>query len=106
MKNYALILVHVATAGVLLGVACSDPVQRKLQGKWVSKDGNTKLQISEKHLTMDNDAVIPEQYFMHGDTIFTSYQGKRPYTKFVVQKLEANDLTLVSDDSSVTEYSR
>jgi len=106
MKNYALILVHVATASVLFAVACSSPVQRKLEGKWTSKDGKTKLQISSKHLTMDNDAVIPEDYFMKGDTIYTSYGGSQPYTKFVVQKLSDNDLTLVDPDSTSMEFSR
>jgi len=106
MKNLALVLVHVATASVLLAVACSQPVKNKLQGKWTSKDGNTKLQISEKNLTMDNDAVIPEYYFLKGDTIYTSYEGHSPYTKFVVQKLESNNLTLVADDSTSMEFSR
>ncbi|HEY0246125.1 MAG TPA: hypothetical protein VGC01_11220 [Mucilaginibacter sp.] len=106
MKNYALILVHVATAFVLLAVACSDPIKSKLQGKWTSKDGKTKLQITDKHLTMDNDAVVPEDYFVKGDTIYTSFQGNRPYTKFVVHKLENNNLTLIGPDSISTEYSR
>jgi len=106
MKNYALIFVHIATASVLLAVACSEPIKSRLQGKWTSKDGATKLQISAKHLTMDNDALIPEEYFMKGDTIYTSYEGNRPYTKFVVQKLENNNLTLVDDDSISMEFSR
>jgi len=106
MKKYDLILVHVATAGVLLAVACSSPATNKLQGKWTSKDGKTKLQISAKHLTMDDKALIPEQYFMHGDTIYTSYQGTSPYTKFVVQKLNDNDLTLIDQDSTSMEFSR
>jgi len=106
MKNYALILVHVATASVLLAVACSNPVKSKLQGKWTSKDGKTKLQISAKHLTMDVNAAIPESYFMRGDTIYTSYAGTEPYTKFVVQKLGDNDLTLVDPDSTSMEFSR
>ena len=106
MKNYALILVHIAAASVLFAVACSSPAQRKLEGKWTSKDGKTKLQITSKHLTMDNDAVIPEDYFMKGDTIYTSYQGNRPYTKFVVQKLGDNNLTLVDADSTSMEFSR
>jgi len=106
MKNYALILVHVATASVLLSVACSSPAQKKLEGKWTSKDGKTKLQITSKHLTMDNDALIPEEYFMKGDTIYTSYAGNQPYTKFVVQKLSDNDLTLVDPDSTSMEFSR
>jgi hypothetical protein len=106
MKNYALILVHVATASVLLAVACSNPAKSKLQGKWTSKDGRTKLQIDEKHLTMDNNAIIPEDYFMRGDTIYTSYAGNQPYTKFVVQKLSDNNLTLMDPDSTSVEFSR
>ena len=106
MKNYALIAVHVATAFVLLAVACSDPMKSRIQGKWTSKDGKTKLQITDKHLTMDNDAVVPEDYFVKGDTIYTSFQGKKPYTKFVVHKLESNNMTLVDPDSISTEYSR
>lgn len=106
MKNYALVLVHVATAFVLLAVACSSPATSKLQGKWTSKDGKTKLQISAKHLTMDNNAIILENYFLRGDTIYTSYQGNSTYTKFVVQKLGDNDLTLVDQDSTSMEFSR
>ena len=106
MKNYALILVHVATASVLLGVACSSTPQNKLQGKWTSKDGKTKLHITAKHLTMDEKEMIPEDYFMRGDTIYTSYAGNRPYTKFVVQKLESNNLTLEEPDSTSLEFSR
>ena len=74
MKNLALIFVHVASAAVLMVVACSDPVKSKIQGKWISKDGHTKMQITEKQITMDNDGVIPEDYFVKGDTIYTSYQ--------------------------------
>jgi len=106
MKNYALVLVHVATASVLLAVACSSPVKSKLQGKWTSRDGKTKLQITAKHLTMDNNAIIPENYFLRGDTIYTSYQGNSTYTKFVVQKLGDNDLTLMDQDSTSMEFSR
>jgi uncharacterized protein (DUF2147 family) len=106
MKNYALILVHVAAASVLLGAACSDAPKNKLQGKWTSKDGNTRLQIKATQLTMDNDALIPEKYFIKGDTIYTSYQSSGPYTKFVVQRLDDNNLTLMEPDSVSVEFSR
>jgi hypothetical protein len=106
MKKFALIFIHLATASVLLAVACSSPVKNKIQGKWTSKDGRTKLQITEKQLTTDEKALIPEDYFIHGDTIYTSYRGKRPYTKFVVQKLDASNLTLEDQDSVSVEFSR
>ncbi|MDB5112085.1 MAG: hypothetical protein JWR67_3199 [Mucilaginibacter sp.] len=106
MKSYSLIFIHMAVATVLFAVACSDPVKSKLKGKWTSKDGKTKLQITEKHLTMDDNAVVPEEYFIKGDTIFTSYEGNRPYTKFVVQKLEENSLMLLAPDSTIMEFSR
>jgi len=106
MKKFALIFIHVATASILMAVACSSPVSNKIQGKWLSKDGKTKLTITDKHLTTDEQALIPEDYFMKGDTIYTSLQGKRPYTKFVIQKLDASNLTLVEPDSVSVEYSR
>ena len=106
MKNYALVLVHVATAYVLLALSCSDPRGNKLEGKWVSKDGKTKLHITAKHLTMDDKEMLPEDYFLKGDTIYTSYTGNRNYNKFVVQKLENNKLTLQEPDSTSMEFSR
>ena len=106
MKKFALIFIHVAIASVLLAVACSSPVKNKIQGSWVSKDGKSKLEITEKNLSMDEKALIPEEYFIKGDTIYASYRGKRPYTKFVVQKLDASNLTLEDADSVSIEYSR
>jgi hypothetical protein len=106
MKKFALIFIHLATASVLLAVACSSPVKNKIQGSWTSKDGKTKLKITDKHLSMDESALIPEEYFVKGDTIYTSFQGKRPYTKFVVQKLDASNLTLEEPDSVSVEFSR
>jgi len=87
MKKYALIFVHVACALVLLIVACSSPVKNKLKGNWHSKDGVTKLNITEKDFTMDDGEAIAEDYFVKGDTIFTSFQGNQPYTRFAVKKI-------------------
>ena len=104
MKNYALIFVHVACALVLVLGACSHPVKNKLQGKWQSKDGAAKLSITEKSFIMDSDDV--EDYFLKGDTIFTSFQGNLPYTSFVVQKLDDHYLKLMGPDSVAVEFSR
>ena len=106
MKRFALIFVHVACASVLLIVACSNPVKNKIQGNWRSKDGSTKLNITEKKFMLDDDDAIAEDYFLKDDTIFTSFQGNQPYTSFVVQKLDDHYLKLMGPDSIAVEYSR
>jgi hypothetical protein len=106
MKKYALIFVHIACAFVLFTVACSNPVKSKLKGNWRSKDGSIKLNISDKTFTMDDGEAIPEDYFVKGDTVFTSFQGNQPYTAFVVQKLDEHYLKLMGPDSVAVEYSR
>jgi hypothetical protein len=55
MKNCALIFVHAGCALVLLLGAYSNPVKSKLQGKWSSKDGSTKLSITGKAFIMENE---------------------------------------------------
>ena len=104
MKKYTLILIPVAC--VFLMASCSNPVKRKLKGNWHSKDGVTKLNITEKDFTLDDGEGIAEDYFLKGDTIFTSYQGNEPYTNFVVQKLDEHYLKLMGPDSVAVEYSR
>jgi hypothetical protein len=106
MKTFALVAVHLVTALLLLLAGCASPVKNKLQGDWTSKDGNTKLKITPKNFAMDKDAEIQEVYFVKGDTIFTSYEGNRPYTKFVIQKLEDNELTLLDPDSALMVFTR
>jgi hypothetical protein len=106
MKKYALVAVHIVIAYLLFVMACSDPIKSKLQGSWRSKDGKTKLKITDKQFTMDNDGEIPEDYFIKGDTIFTSFEGNQPYTKFVINKLEANKLILLNPDAEAVEFSR
>jgi hypothetical protein len=106
MKKYALIFIHAACALVLLTVACSSPVQKKLKGNWHSKDGVTKLKITDKGFIMDDGESIPEDYFVKGDTIFTSFQGNEPLTTFVVQKLDDHNLQLMGPDSVSVDYSR
>jgi hypothetical protein len=86
--------------------ACSNPIKKKLKGYWHSKDGVTKLNITEKAFAMDDGESIPEDYFIKEDTIFTSYQGNEPYTSFVVQKLDDHYLKLLGPDSVTVEFSR
>jgi len=106
MKKYALIFMHVAFALLLLIVACSSPVKNKLKGNWRSKDGATKLNITEKDFTLDDGEAIAEEYFVKGDTIYTSFQGNLPYTNFVVQQVDEHNLKLMGPDSVAVEYSR
>jgi hypothetical protein len=108
MKKNALIVPIVAL--VLLAFACNtEPehqVNTKLVGKWQSKDGNTKLEITDKGFTMDDGKPVTEDYFVNNDTIFTSYQGSRPFTKFLIKDLNDHKLTLFYPDSDLVEFSR
>ena len=106
MKKYALIFIHVIFAFVLLTVACSSPVQKKLKGNWHSKDGVTKLKITDKSFITNDDESIPEDYFVKGDTIYTSFKGNEPLTQFVVQKLDDHNLQLTGPDSVAMEFKR
>jgi hypothetical protein len=106
MNKYALIFVHIASAFVLFAAACSNPVKNKLQGNWRSNDGAIKLTITDKSFTLDDGEAVPEDYFMKGDTVFTSFQGNLPYTTFVVEKVDAHYLKLMGPDSVAVEYSR
>lgn len=106
MNKYLLILVHLACAVILITAACSSPVKHKLQGKWKSKDGSVKLDITDKSFTMDDGEPVAEDYFVKGDTLFTTFQGNQPYTRFVVQKLDEHNLKLMGPDSIVVDYSR
>ena len=106
MNKYLLIFVHVACASVLIFAACSSPVKSKIQGNWQSKDGSIKLNITDKSFTMDDGEPIAEDYFVKGDTVFTSFQGNQPYTTFVVQKLDEHNLKLMGPDSVAVEYKR
>ena len=53
---------------------------------------------------MDDEEA--EDYFVKGDTIFTSFEGNLPYTKFVLQKNDDHALKIVGPDSVAMEYSK
>jgi hypothetical protein len=105
MKTFSLLLIPAAWSLVLLA-SCSNPVKNKLKGTWRSKDGTVKLHITEKGFMMDDDESLAEDYFLKGDTIFTSFQGNKPYTGFIIQKLDDNYLKLMGPDSIAVEYNR
>jgi hypothetical protein len=86
--------------------ACSNSNKGKLQGDWKLKSGDTKLKITANKFAMDSDLEYAEDYFVKGDTIFTSFEGNQPYTKFIVQNLDEHDLKLLSPDSTVMEFIR
>jgi hypothetical protein len=106
MKTYALILIHIACAAVLLTPACSNSKASKLQGEWRSNDGATILKITNKVFTLDSDSPIPEDYFVKQDTIYTSYQGNLPYSKFVVKQVDDHQLMLEYPDSALVVFNR
>ena len=83
---------------LMLAVACSNSHKKNLQGEWKLKSGETKLKITEKKFAMDSDLDYAEDYFVKGDTIFSSFQGNQPYSKFVIQKLDEHELKLLSPD--------
>ena len=104
MKNTALILIHVWGAISLCWMACSsNTAGKKLEGEWRSKDG-AKLHITGKKFAMDQDEE--EDYFVKGDTIYTSFQGNLPYTKFALKGVDDHTLKIVGPDSVAMEYSK
>ncbi|RFZ92071.1 hypothetical protein D0C36_11530 [Mucilaginibacter conchicola] len=104
MKTFALVFVHVTGAVVLGMSAChtNPKTDKRLIGTWKSEDSTITLKITDKQFTMEDGASpIPEDYFMKADTIFTSFEGNQPYTKFVIKKLDERNLSLVMPEDSV-----
>lgn len=106
MKNYALVFIHVACAIVLVTAACDKPENSKLKGEWRSADGAIKLKITNRAFTIDSGSPMSEDYFIKEDTIYTSYEGNLPYSKFVVKYLDAHRLKLQYPDSALVVFSR
>jgi len=106
MKTFMLILIHMASAVMLLIGSCSHTPKNKLKGNWHSRQTGTDLQITEDKFTENNGEPVTEDYFIKGDTIFTSYQGNQPYTKFVIQHLDDHNLKLLYPDSVSVAFVR
>jgi hypothetical protein len=99
-------VLYLALAVLLLAASCSNAHKSKLQGDWKLKSGETRLKITARKFAMDSDLQYAEDYFVKGDTIFTSFEGNQPYSKFIVEKLDENNLKLLSPDSTVMEFTR
>jgi uncharacterized protein (DUF2147 family) len=106
MKTFLLVFIHIACACVLLSAACSSSEKSNLKGKWRTKDGSAHLEITGKQFILTEDAPVTEDYFVKGDTIFTSFEGSQPYSKFVIQNLEEHNLKLLYPDSVTVEFVR
>ncbi len=80
--------------------------KNKIRGKWLSEDGKTGLTITQKEFTLNEGEPIAESYFVKDDSIFTSYEGSRPCTKFVIKNLSDKSFTLVYPDSTLVNFVR
>lgn len=106
MRTYMLVTIHAICAVVLATAACSGSKAGKLKGEWRSKSSNTVLKITGKQFTMDADSPVAEDYFVKEDTIFTSFQGNLPYTKFVIEQVDEHNLKLMYPDSAIVDFIR
>ena len=106
IKNY--LPYCIVLVSVIVFVSCSRPTEKsKLQGNWHSEDKKTGLKITAKEFTLDEgEEPIAENYFVKNDTIFTSYEGSQPYTKFGIKNLSDKSMTLVYPDSTSVNFVR
>lgn len=105
-KTYSYLTILVSVAIVF--ASCKNlPAKNKIQGNWHSEDKKTGLKITAKEFILDEgEEPIAESYFVKGDTIFTSYEGSQPYTKFVIKDLSDKSLTLFYPDSTSVNFLR
>lgn len=107
MKSLVLIFVHLLGAAALFFGACANPTQQKLKGEWQSKTEGIRLNISGNKFTENTGpSPVTEDYFIKGDTIFTSFEGNLPYTKFVIKQLDDHHLKLLYPDSVLILFMR
>src|SRR5579875_126792 len=100
IKHYPLFIALFLCSITLAG--CSNSTNKhQLLGTWTSEDKKTVLKLTSKAFMLDEgETPIAESYFVKGDTIFTSYEGAEPYTKFLIKDLTDNSMTLVYPDST------
>jgi len=91
---------------VAIIISCKQtPPRTNIRGSWKSIDGKTKLKVTAKEFILDEgEEPIAESYFVKGDTIFTSYEGSQPYTKFEIKEVSGNALTLIYPDSTIVRF--
>ncbi|MEX8547645.1 MAG: hypothetical protein V5804_08595 [Mucilaginibacter sp.] len=92
---------------IAFGCRQQTSAKNKIRGKWHSADGKTRLTITQKEFTLnEGEEPIAESYFVKGDSIFTSYEGSQPFTKFVIKNVSDKTLTLVYPDSTSVNFMR
>lgn len=105
-KNYLFFLILILFP-VLFSSCKNKTVKNKIIGSWHSENKKTGLKITAKEFTLNEDGEpIAENYFLKGDTLFTSYEGTAPFTKFVIKDLSDKSLTLVYPDSTLIKFIR
>ena len=107
--KFKLPLFFVCTCAILLFItACKQKHggNTKLLGQWHAKKDGSLLKISNKTFTLESDSPDPEDYFVKGDTIYTSFQGNLPYTKYTIKKLDEHNLDLFTPDSLLVSYTK
>lgn len=105
MKKHLSSSLCIITAMSIALAGCTNSVKKKLIGNWHAKNGGGVLKITAKSFTMDDDSLA-EDYFVRGDTIYTSFEGNLPYTTFAIKKLDEHQLELMGPDSTAMEYSK
>ncbi|WP_179412482.1 hypothetical protein HDF19_04470 [Mucilaginibacter sp. E4BP6] len=108
MKIITFLIIGMACLMMLLSVACSPKQKRdpNLIGEWKSTADGSKLNITDKGFMMMKDSPEPEDYFVKGDTIYTSFEGNLPYTKYAIKHLDAHQLKLFTPDSTLVEFTK
>ena len=104
MKKHLLLLVVLFGVTALISACEKHESNKKVLGDWKSKDANTTLKITGKKFIMDGDAQNAEDYFTKGDTIYTSFEGNQPYTKFVIKQIDAQHMSLLYPDSVLVHF--
>jgi len=94
-------------AALFLG-ACSTSVgPERLKGEWDAEEAGIHLKITgNKFIENTGTTPLTENYFVKADTIFTSFEGNLPYTKFVIQQLDEHTLKLLYPDSVAVTFTR
>ncbi len=107
-RKNSYLLFAVIVSGAIVFYGCNPSAEKnKLVGKWHSQDKKISLKITAKEFMLDEgQEPIAENYFVKGDTIFTSYEGAEPFTKFAIKDLTANSLTLIYPDSTAVKFVR
>ncbi len=106
MKKRYLVLAVVAAGFGIVAACKSTGGNKKLLGTWHSEDKKTNLQITAKEFILDEGEPFAEGYFTKGDSIYTSYEGSEPYTKFVIKNLTDKSMTLIYPDSTSVSFFR